>query len=144
MRRNVWSLILVVLMGSLTGCSYLFYPHAKEFTAKAKGATEVDTLINLTNMAEASAKAAKGGKGVDQPFDDLHNQFHAIDNAICCVSKEQQEKPAYAVAKTQNKELGTIFKRLWKYKDDPARRNEHLDLFAKRVSELRDSLQSLK
>lgn len=144
MRRRVLSVVLVFLIGSLTGCSYLFYPHAKEFTAKAKGATEVDTLINLTHMAEASAKAAKGGTGVDQPFDDLHNQFHAIDNAICCVSKDLRDKPAYALAKTQNNELGTIFKRLWKYKDDPARRNEHLDLFAKRVSELRESLQALR
>ena len=136
--------VACAMLVTLSGCSYLFYPHAKEFTAKAKGETAVDTLINLTTMAEASANAAKGGTGVDQPFDDLHNQFHAIDNTICCVNEEVQEKPGYALAKTQNKELGTIFKRLWKYKDDPARRNDHLDLFAKRLTELRETMQSLK
>ncbi|NJN36107.1 MAG: hypothetical protein HC794_02435 [Nitrospiraceae bacterium] len=50
-------------MLSTSGCSYLFYPHAKDFTEKAKGATGLDTVINLTGMAEASAKAAKGGTG---------------------------------------------------------------------------------
>jgi hypothetical protein len=96
------------LEGSITCCSTVpieherlqlsvFYPHAKEFTKKAKGATGVDTLINLTNMAEATAKAAKGGRGVDRPFDDLHNQFHAIDSSICCVDKSVKEQPAYAL-----------------------------------------------
>ena len=62
--------IAALLLLSTTGCSYLFYPHAKDFAAKAKGATGIDTVINLTNMAEESARAAKGGKGVDQAFDD--------------------------------------------------------------------------
>ncbi|NGZ10991.1 MAG: hypothetical protein CV088_16680, partial [Nitrospira sp. LK70] len=62
--------IAVLLLLSTSGCSYLFYPHAKEFTEKAKGATGVETLINLTNMAEATAKSAKGGKGADQALDD--------------------------------------------------------------------------
>src|SRR5690349_8085145 len=92
--------LVVLLLLSTHGCSYLFYPQANEFTEKAKGATGVETLINLTNMAETSAQAAKGGKGVDQPFDDLHNQFHAIDNSICCVEKSVKEQATYALAVT--------------------------------------------
>ncbi|MBL8036847.1 MAG: hypothetical protein JSS38_09960 [Nitrospira sp.] len=139
---------LVALLGlfllSTTGCSYLFYPHAKEFTAKAKGATGVETLINLTEMAETTAQKAKGGKGVDQPFDDLHNQFHAIDNSICCVEKSVQEQPAYALAVTHNKELKTIFRRLWKFKDDQPQRDQHLDLFVSELQEMRQTLQTLR
>jgi hypothetical protein len=136
--------IAVLLLLSTSGCSYLFYPHAKEFTEKAKGATGVDTLINLTNMAEASAQAAKGGKGVDQPFDNLHNQFHAIDNSICCVEKSVKEQPAYALAVTHNKELKTIFKRLWKFKNDQPQRDQRLDLFMSELQEMRQTLQTLR
>lgn len=136
--------ITLLLLLSTSGCSYLFYPHAKDFTAKAKGTTGVETLVNLTNMAEATAKSAKGGKGVDQPFDDLHNQFHAIDNSICSVEKSVREQPAYALAVTHNKELGTIFKRLWKFKDDQPQRDQHLDLFALELQEMRQTLQTLR
>jgi hypothetical protein len=136
--------IAVLLLLSTSGCSYLFYPHAKEFTEKAKGATGVETLINLTIMAEATANAAKGGKGVDQPFDDLHNQFHAIDNSICCVEKSVQAQPAYALAVTHNKELKAIFKRLWKFKDDQPQRDQHVDLFVSELQEMRQTLQTLR
>jgi hypothetical protein len=136
--------IAALLLLSTSGCSYLFYPHAKEFTEKAKGTTGVETLINLTNMAEATVQKAKGGKGVDQPFDDLHNQFHAIDNSICCVEKSVKEQPAYALAVTHNKELGAIFRRLWKFKDDQPQRNQHLDLFVSELQEMRQTLQTLR
>lgn len=136
--------IAVLLLVNTSGCSYLFYPHAKEFTAKAKGATGVETLINLTNMAESTAQKAKGGRGVDQAFDDLHNQFHAIDNSICCVEKSVREQPSYALAVTHNKELGTIFKRLWKFKDDQPQRDQHLDLFVSELQELRQTLHTLR
>jgi hypothetical protein len=133
-----------LLLLSTSGCSYLFYPHAKEFTAQAKGATGVETLINLTTMAEATAQKAKGGKGVDQAFDDLHNQFHAIDDSVCSVDKSTRQRPAYALAVTHNKELGTIFKRLWKFKDDQLQRDQHLDLFVSELQEMRQTLQSLR
>jgi hypothetical protein len=142
-----WKSVLTIatlLLLSTNGCSYLFYPHAKEFTAKAKGATGVETLINLTTMAEATAQKAKGGKGVDQSFDDLHNQFHAIDESICCVEKSVREQPSYALAVTHNKELGTIFKRLWKFKDDQPQRDQHLDLFMSELQEMRQTLQTLR
>ncbi|MDH4302314.1 MAG: hypothetical protein OEV51_09565 [Nitrospira sp.] len=142
-----WKTILPVaalLLLSTSGCSYLFYPHAKEFTAKAKGATGLETVINLTSMAEASANAAKGGKGVDQAFDDLHNQFHAINDSICCVEKSVREQPAYALAVTHDKELTAIFKRLWKFKDDQPQRDQHLNLLVSELQELRQTLQTLR
>lgn len=142
-RAHVFFIALLLLL-SASGCSYLFYPHAKEFTAKAKAATGVETLINLTTMAEATAQQAKGGKGVDQPFDDLHNQFHAIDDGLCSVEKSVREHPAYDLAVTHNKELGTIFRRLWKFKSDQPQRDQHLDLFMSELQEMRQTLQSLR
>lgn len=133
-----------LLLLSTNGCSYLFYPHAKEFTATAKGATGIETLINLTTMAEATAQKAKGGKGVDQAFDDLHNQFHAIDDNVCSVDKLTRQQPTYALAVTHNKELVTIFKRLWKFKDDQPQRDQHLDLFVSELQEMRQTLQTLR
>lgn len=144
MRRMLGLLTLALVAIGLSGCSYLFYPHAKDFAEKAKGANEVDTLINLTNMMEASAKAARSGKGYDQPLNDLHNQFHAFDDHLCCVDKETRNKPAHALAVTHNKELWAIFKRAWKFKDDQPQREQHLDLFASEVKELRETLQTLK
>lgn len=144
MRRIVGVLALMLALTGLTGCSYLFYPHAKDFAEKAKGTTQVDTLINLATMMEASAKAARSGRGYDQALNDLHNQFHAFDNTLCCVDKAMREQPTYALAVTHNKELWAIFKRAWKFKDDQPQREQHLDLFASEVKELRETLQSLK
>lgn len=144
MRRAVGLLSLSLLLFGITGCSYLFYPHAKEFVAKAKDPNDIQTLINLTNMMEATAKAARSGKGVDQALDDLHNQFHAFDDSLCCVDKAIRGKPAHALAVTHNKELWAIFKRAWKFKDDQPQREQHLDLFASEVKELRETLQTLK
>jgi CHASE3 domain sensor protein len=143
MQKGIMIGVMFLLVG-LSGCSYLFYPHAKDFTEKAKGANHVETLINLTNMMEASAKAARSGKGYDQPLNDLHNQFHAFDNNLCCVEKSVREQPAHALAVTHNKELWAIFKRLWKFKDDQPQREQHLDLFAAEVREMRETLQTLK
>ena len=138
-------LVLIgLLLLSTSGCSYLFYPHAKEFTATAKGANGIETLINLTTMAEATALKAKGGKGVDQAFDDLHNQFHAIDDSVCNVDKSTRQQPSYALAVTHNKELVTIFKRLWKFKNDQPQRDQHLDLFVSELQEMRQTLQTLR
>lgn len=144
MRLNRRLVLIGLLLLSTSGCSYLFYPHAKEFTATAKGATAIETLINLTTMAEATAQKAKGGKGVDQAFDDLHNQFHAIDDNVCSVDKSTRQQPTYALAVTHNKELVTIFKRLWKFKDDQPQRDQHLDLFVSELQEMRETLQTLR
>ncbi|WP_447860279.1 hypothetical protein [Nitrospira calida] len=93
---------------------------------------------------EASAKAARSGRGSDQALNDLHNQLHAFDNTLCCVEKAVREQPTYALAVTHSKELWAIFKRAWKFKDDQPQREQHLDLFASEVKELRETLQSLK
>lgn len=144
MRRLMLLLTAMMLLTGAAGCSYLFYPNAKDFAEKAKGANGVETLINLTNMMETSAKAAKGGRGYDQPLNDLHNQFHAFDDSLCCVEKEKRETAAHALAVTHNKELWAIFKRVWKFKDDQPQRDQHLDLFAAEVRELRETLQTMK
>ncbi len=63
----MWRLSQLMVTGlvllSLSGCSYLFYPRAGDYRDQAKGATGVETMINLTNMMEATAAKAKGGQG---------------------------------------------------------------------------------
>ena len=93
---------------------------------------------------EATAAKAKGGKGVDTAFDDLHNQFHALDDAFCSVTDAQAKTPAYDLAVTHKKELTAIFKRLWKFKSDQPHRDLHLDLLSTELKELRETLHTLK
>jgi hypothetical protein len=132
-----------MLLG-LSGCSYLFYPRAGDYATQAKGASGVETMINLTNMMEATAGKAKGGKGVDTAFDDLHNQFHALSDAFCGVTEAQTKTPAYDLAVTHKKELTAIFKRLWKFKGDQPQRDQHLDLLSTELKALRETLQTIK
>lgn len=144
MQRLIGLLTLTLLLTGLSGCSYLFYPRAGDYREQAKGATGVETMINLTNMMEATATKAKGGKGVDNALDDFHNQFHALSDSFCGVTKEQAETPAYDLAVTHKKELYAIFRRLWKFKDDQPQRDQHLDLFVAELRELRETLQTIK
>ncbi len=144
MRNTIGLLTLSMLLISVSGCSYLFYPRAGDYAAQAKGATSVETMINLTNMMEASAANAKGGRGVDKAFDDLHNQFHALSDAFCGVTMEQAKTPAYDLAITHKKETTAIFKRLWKFKDQQPQRDQHLDLLTEELKELHDTLQTIK
>lgn len=144
MQRLIGFLALTLLLIGLSGCSYLFYPRAGDYAAQAKGASGVETLVNLTNMMEASAAKAKGGKGVDNAFDDFHNQLHALLDSFCGVTKEQAKTPAYDLAVTHKKELLAIFKRLWKFKDDQPQRDQHLDLSIAELKELRETLQAIK
>ena len=144
MARMMSFMVLTMLLAVSTGCSYLFYPRADDYAAQAKGATGVDTMINLTRMMEATAEKAKGGKGNDAAFDDFHNQLHALLNAYCDVTKEQQKTPAYDLAVTHKKERTTIFKRLWKFKNDQPQRDQHLDLSIAELKELRETLQTIK
>lgn len=144
MQKIAVVLATTALIMGFSGCSYIFYPHADDFAAKAKGATSVETVINLTTMMEASADGAKGGSGYDQALDDLHNQFHAFDDSLCCVDEAKRETPAYDLAVTHNKELWAIFKRIWKFKDIQPQRDDHLALFKMEVQELRTSLEALK
>ena len=144
MAHTVSIILLTLLLAVSSGCSYLFYPRAGDYAAQAKGPTAVDTMVNLTTMMEATAAKAKGGKGNDAPFDDYHNQLHALLDSYCEVTKEKQKTPAYDLAVTHKKELVTIFKRLWKFKDDQPQRDQHLDLSIAELKELRETLQTLK
>ncbi len=144
MQRASQFLAMTCMLTMLSGCSYLFYPRAGDYTTQAKGATGVETVTNLATMMEATASKAKGGKGVDAAFDDLHNQFHALSDSYCSVTDAQSKTPAYALAVTHKKELGAIFKRLWKFKDDQPQRDQHLDLLAAELKELKETLQTIK
>jgi len=144
MRNTIGLLTLSVLLISLSGCSYLFYPRAGDYAAQAKGATGVETVINLATMMEATAANARGGKGEDKAFDDLHNQFHALSDAFCGVTDAQAKTPAYDLAVTHKKELRAIFKRLWKFKDNQPQRDQHLELLSAELRELRGTLQMMK
>lgn len=144
MQRLIGLFALSMLLIGLSGCSYLFYPRAGDYAMQAKGATGVETMINLTNMMEVSAAKAKGGKDVDGAFDDLHNQFHALSDAFCGVTDAQTKTPAYDLAVTHKKELMAIFKRLWKFKGEQPQRDLHLDLLSAELEELRDTLQTIK
>ncbi|MEC4890753.1 MAG: hypothetical protein RI101_11910 [Nitrospira sp.] len=144
MQRTLGVFALALLLTGLSGCSYLFYPRAGDYATQAKGASGVETMINLTTMMEATAAKAKGGKGVDNAFDDLHNQFHALLDSFCGVTDAQANTPAYDLAKTHKKELGAIFGRLWKFKNDQPQRDQHLELLSAELKELRETLQTLK
>ena len=144
MQRTIGLFALSMLLVGLSGCSYLFYPRAGDYATQAKGASGIETMINLTNMMEASAAKAKGGKGVDTTLDDYHNQLHALLDSYDCVTKEQAKTPAYDLAVTHKKELIAIFWRLWKFKDDQPQRDQHLDLSIAELKELRDTLHTIK
>jgi hypothetical protein len=143
MQRTIGWLTLAFMLTSLSGCSYLFYPRANDYATQAKGANGVETMINLTRMMEVSAEKAKGGKGIDSAFDDLHNQFHALNDSFCGVTSAQAKTPAYDLASTHKKELKAIFRRLWKFKDDQPQRDQHLDLLITEMKELRDTVQTI-
>lgn len=144
MQHLIGFLTVALFLTSLSGCSYLFYPRAGDYAAQAKGANGVETMINLTNMMEASAAKAKGGKGVDPALDDYHNQLHALLDSFCNVTKEQAKTPAYDLAVTHKKELTAISWRLWKFKDEQPQRDQHLDLSIAELKELRETLQAIK
>lgn len=144
MPRVIGWLMMTLMLTTLSGCSYLFYPRAGDYATQAKGGNGVETMANLTSMMEATASKAKGGKGVDSAFDDLHNQFHALDDSFCGVTDAQGKTPAYALAVTHKKELGAIFRRLWKFKDDQPQRDQHLELLVAELKELRETLHAIK
>lgn len=148
--REIVAFCLLILTTS--GCGYLFYPRADEYAQQAKGATTVDTLLNLTSMLEASAVKAKGGTGKDQALDDYHNQLHAlfdtIDAAIIPPPNQavspQISPPASDLLITHKKTLRLLFHRLWALKDQQPQRDQHLDRCLAELKHLREVLQTLK
>jgi hypothetical protein len=138
------SVCLCLLVLVLGGCSYLFYPKASTYLDQAKGATGTETITNLVGMLENSARAARSPQTYQTGMNDLHNQLHALDDAYCQVTKQQAETPAYAKAVTLRKELWTIFKPLWRHRDEQAVREAQLDLFSARLRDVRDAVQGIK
>jgi hypothetical protein len=140
----LFTVILFLLTFTQSGCSYLFYPKADTYLHQAKGTTGPDTIVNLVGMLESSAKAARSPQTYQAGMDDLHNQLHALDDAYCQVTKQQAATPAYAKATTLRKELWTVFKPLWRNRENQALRNAHLDLFDARLQEVRAAVQDIK
>jgi len=137
--------LLFVLSSVLlvSGCGSLMHPKADEFYSQAKGVTGKQTALALLAMMEASAQQAKTEQGESPGLDDLHNQFHAFHGTFCEFTEQQSVTTAFEQAYTLNKELKTIFHRLWKFKNDTALRAVHLDLFSVRLKELKEVLQSI-
>lgn len=144
MRHLIGILSLSLLLLGLDGCGYLLYPRADDYAMQAKGATPIETMINLTHMMETSAATAKGGTGTDQALDDYHNQLHALFDTFSQVSQEQRKTPAYDLAVTHKKKLTPIFWRLWKFRNDQPQRDQHLDVSITELKELRNTLQMIK
>lgn len=132
------------LVAGLTGCGSLMHPKAGEFLEQAKGADGIETQLNLIKMAEGSIAAARGKAKPQTELDTLHNQLYALKKAGCQVTEEQATAVPYAKVYTLRREVGTIFHRLWKTREDQAVREIHLDLLSKRLGELREALQAVK
>lgn len=153
LRPHVGLFIFFFCPASLTlaGCGTLLHPRAGEFLQQARDAggpgeakaTGLSTALNLTTMMEASLQAARRDPASQAALNDLHDQFHALHQAFCQVTEAQAASPFYVKAVTLNKELRTVFHRLWKYRTDAMLRDLHLDLFALRLRELREALQSV-
>ncbi len=139
-------IVLLFVLSSVllfSGCSSLMHPKADEFYTQAKGATGKQTALALLAMMETSSQQAKKEQGESPGLDNLHNQFHAFHKTFCEFTEQQSATTAFEQAYTLNKELKTIFHRLWKFKDDTALRGVHLDLFSDRLKELKEVLQSI-
>ncbi len=128
----------------LAGCSHIMHPKAGEYLREAQGADGVETLLNLTSMMEATVEKTRRSAAYESNIHTLHDQFHALHRAICRVSETQAAHPDYVKARTLEKEMRTVFHRLWEYQRDDTLRDLHLDLFAARLQELRSSLQSVR
>jgi hypothetical protein len=139
------SLLLFALSSVLlvSGCGSLMHPKADDFYSQAKGVTGKHTALALLAMMEDSAQQAKTEQGESPELDNLHNQFHAFHGTFCEFTEQQSATTAFEQAYTLNKELKTIFHRLWKFKNDTALRAFHLDLFSDRLKELKEVLPSI-
>ncbi len=142
-RARVCAVACLSLLLVLSGCSRFMHPKAAEYLEQAKGKTGVETLTNLTSMMEATLPEARDPQAYQAGLDKLHDQFHALKDGFCDVTEEQAAHPSYVKAATIRRETRTVFHRLWKYRDDQAFRDAHLDLFATRLQELRNALQAI-
>lgn len=139
------TILIVILMAMtlLTGCMGLFHPQAEEIYNQAKAPNAQNTALTILGMMETSAQQAKTEHGESQGLENLHNQFHAFQKTFCDFSDLERATTAYEQAVTLNKELKTVFHRLWKFKQDTSLRTAHLDLFLARIQELRTTIQAI-
>ncbi len=141
--KHVFLIVTGFTMITLTGCMGLFHPQAEEIYNQAKGPNAQQTALTLVGLMESSAQQAKTEHGASPGLEDLHNQFHAFHQSFCDFSEEQRATTPYEQAVTLNKELKTVFHRLWKFKNDTALRTAHLDLLLSRLRELRSLVQAI-
>lgn len=144
MRKAMRTAVIGILLAALTGCGSLMHPRAGEYLDQAKGGSALETEVNLTHMVEATIKSLQGKPYDEEGFDRLHNQLYALKKAACQVTEAQAKTTAYAKTHVLRKEVGLIFHRLWKHREDPAMREMLLDLLARRVAELREALQAVR
>ncbi len=145
MEMRVHLLIVVaVLVLVLPGCGAMMHPRAGEFLDQARGATGLETMANLLARMETTAKAARTGQDFEANLSALHDQQHAFKTALCDVTEAQAKTPAYAKLKTLNSELRPIMHRLMHHKGEAAVREGHLDLYLKRIGELKETLSAVK
>lgn len=136
-------IVLCVAMMLQTGCMGLFHPQAEEIYNEAKSSNAQNTALTILDMMETSAQQAKTEHGDSPGIEGLHDEFHAFHKTFCDFSEQQRATTAYEQAVTLNKELKTVFHRLWKFKQDTALRTAHLDLLLARIQELRTTIQAI-
>ena len=142
MKHRILGVTLTSLL-LVSGCMSLFHPQAEEWYQQAKGATGQQTALTLISMLDTTAQQARSEVGESPGLNNLHDQFHALHKTFCDFSDQQAATTGYEQALTLQKELETVFHRLWKFKNDTSLRAIHLDLFVKRLQELRTSVQSI-
>ena len=128
---------------TLTGCMGLFHPGAEEIYTQAKGPNAQQTALTILDMMKTSVQQAKTEQGESAGLEALHNQFHAFHKTFCDFSDQQRTTTAYEQAVTLNKEMKTVFHRLWKFKQDTSLRTAHLDLMLYRIHELQVLIQAI-
>ena len=142
MKHRILGVTLTSLL-LVSGCMSLFHPQAEEWYQQAKGATGQQTALTLISMLDTTAQQARSEVGESPGLNNLHDQFHALHKTFCDFSDQQAATTGYEQALTLQKELKTVFHRLWKFKNDSSLRTIHLDLFVARLQELRTALQSI-
>jgi hypothetical protein len=135
---------LALLLVALPGCGAMMHPRAGEFLEQAKGATGLETLTNLLARMETSAKAARAGQDTEANLSTLHDQQYAFRMGLCGVTETQARTPAFAKLATLTAELRPIMHRLMHHRGDAAVRDIHLDLYLKRIGELKEALSAVR
>ena len=142
-RPRTVSLVLA-LIWLVAGCGHFMHHEADEIWSNAEGQTGIDKLIGLTTTMEKSVAKARDDEDYQAGLDTLHHQFHALKKGFCHVTEAEAAQPSYVTATTLRREMRTVFHRLWKFRERRDVRNAHLDVFATRLRELRETLRAVK